>query len=124
MFTTVRTAAAVVLVGFALSAFNPATAAQAAESELWFRKAEKVALARGIQQDGFACSELTAVYFVEARSDGNHMRAVCRTGKGLDDSTSFRLTVRGSGGYRVGPWDDAPAGNVQFAGFVLRTSLN
>jgi hypothetical protein len=63
-----------------------ATAAQATEGELWFRKAEKVALARGIQKDGFTCSEIKAVYFVAAKADGNHMRAIC----GSDgDSATF-----------------------------------
>lgn len=83
-----------------------------------------IALARGIQRDGFACPELKAVYFVGAKSDGNHMRAVCGAGDEPEAASSFRLTVRGSGTYRVEPWDGAPAGNAQFAGFLLRTSLN
>ncbi len=104
-----------------------ATAAQATEGELWFRKAEKVALARGIQKDGFPCPEIEAVYFVEAKTDGNHMRAVCETVDGPAASSSFRLTVRGSGTFRVEPWEDSgwSAGHAQFAsGFMLRTSLN
>ena len=104
-----------------------AAAAQAADNELWFRKAEKVALARGIQLGGYPCSEIRAVYFVEAASDGNHMRAVCGTADGPSASSSFRLTVRGSGTYRVAPWSDAGtfADNARFASdFSLRTPLN
>src|SRR5215213_1813396 len=74
MITTVRKASAAALVCLA-------TAAQAAEGELWFRKPEKVALARGIQKDGFPCPEIKAVYFIGAKSDGNHMRAVCGDGR-------------------------------------------
>ena len=101
--------------------------AQAAGDELWFRKAEKVALARGIQQDGFSCPEVKAVYFVEAKPDGNHMRAVCGTADEAATSSSFRLTVRGSGTYRVAPWSDGKLFTdvAQFASdFSLRTSLN
>ena len=104
-----------------------ATAAQATEGELWFRKAEKVALARGIQKNGFTCSEIKAVYFVAAEADGNHMRAICGLDADSAASSSFRLTVRGSGTFRVEPWEDSgrSTGHAQFAsGFMLRTSLN
>src|SRR3954452_22088347 len=117
MITTVRKASAAALV-------CRATAAQAAEGELWFRKPEKVALARGIQKDGFPCPEIKAVYFIGAKSDGNHMRAVCGTADEAVPSSSFRLTVRGS--YRVEPWDgEASVVRTLFASaFVLRASLD
>jgi len=116
MITTVRKASAAALVCLA-------TAAQAAEGELWFRKPEKVALARGIQKDG---TEIKAVYFIGAKSDGNHMRAVCGTANEAVPSSSFRLTVRGSGSYRVEPWDgEASVVRTLFASaFVLRASLD
>jgi hypothetical protein len=104
-----------------------AMAAQAGETELWFRKPEKIALARGIRQDGYSCSEIRAVYLVEAKADGNHMRAVCGTAEPSAAPSSFRLTVRGSGTYRVAPWsDNATVADVgRFASdFTLRTSLN
>ena len=114
----VRTALAAALACFA-------TAAQSTEGELWFRKAEKIALARGIQKDGFPCPEIKTVYFIEAKSDGNHMRAVCGAAEDSSASSSFRLTVRGSGSFRVEPWrDGGESANAQFAGFALRTSLN
>src|SRR3954462_7438393 len=116
MITTVRKASAAALVCLA-------TAAQAAEGELWFRKPEKVALARGIQKDG---TEIKAVYFIGAKSDGNHMRAVCGTANEAVPSSSFRLPVRGSGSYRVEPWDgEASVVRTLFASaFVLRASLD
>ena len=120
MIAMVRKASAAVLICLA-------TATQATEGELWFRKGEKIALARGIQKDGFPCPEIKAVYFVAAKSDGNHMRAICGMANDPAASSSFRLTVRGSGTYRVEPWESgaSSAGNAQFAsGFVLRTSLN
>src|SRR3954470_13538350 len=97
------------------------------ESDLWFRKAGKVALARGIRRDGFACPEITTVYFIGAKPDGNHMRAVCGSPDGSAVSSSFRLTVRGSGAFRAALWDGdgAAAAPTQFAaGYLLRTSLN
>ena len=119
MITTVRKASAAALVCLA-------TAAQAAEGELWFRKPEKVALARGIQKDGFPCPEIKAVYFIGAKSDGNHMRAVCGTANEAVPSSSFRLNVPGSGSYRVEPWDgEASVVRTLFASaFVLRASLD
>ena len=119
MFAIIRKASAAALICLA-------TTAQANEGELWFRKAEKVALARGIQKDGFSCPEIKAVYFVAAKADGNHMRAVCET-VDVSAASSFRLTVRGSGTFRVEPWEDGrrTAGHAQFvSGFTLRTSLN
>jgi len=103
------------------------TAVQAGETELWFRKAEKVALARGIRQDGYSCPEIRAVYFVEAKADANHMRAVCGTADGPAASSSFSLTVRASGTYRVAPWSEgATVADVgRFASdFTLRMSPN
>ena len=99
-----------------------ATAAQATEGELWFRKAEKVALARGIQDNGFACVEIKAVYFLGGRSDGNDMRAVCGTEGESEASSNFRLTVRGSGTYRVEPWSER--GNVFAEIAALRAALD
>ena len=100
-----------------------ATAAHAADGqELWFRKAEKVALARGIQDNGFACVEIKAVYFLGGRSDGNDMRAVCGTEGDSEASSNFRLTVRGSGTYRVEPWSER--GNVFAEIAALRVSLD
>jgi hypothetical protein len=119
MFATIRGACAV--------AFTCLATMTQAESELWFRKAEKVALARGIRRDGFACPEITTVYFVAAKPDGNHMRAVCGSPDGSAVPSSFRLTVRGSGAFRAARWDgDGVAETLtQFAaGYLLRTSLN
>jgi hypothetical protein len=119
MFAIIRAASAVGITCLA-------TVTQA-ETELWFRRAEKIALARGIQRDGFACAELRTVYFVEMRPDGNHLRAVCGTSDGSAAPSTFRLTVRGSGTFRAAPWDggDGAAQSIRFAeGYRLRTSLN
>ena len=121
MISTVRTAITAALVCLAATA-------HAAEGELWFRKAEKVALARGIQRDGFPCAEIKAVYFVGARAEGNHLRAVCGTAEDSAAPSSFRLTVRGSGSYRVEPWNEKGGAFATMAGlgagFMLRASLD
>ncbi len=105
-------------------ALVPATA-QAADEELWFRKNERVQLARRIQDGGFACPEVKAVYFLGARPDGNHMRAECGP-RGGAFLARYRLTVRGSGTFRTEPWADAgaPVATALFSDApALRTSL-
>ena len=109
-FTVERCHVAIIRAASAVGVACLATVTQA-ETELWFRRAEKIALARGIQRDGFACAELRTVYFVETRPDGNHMRAVCGTSDGSAAPSTFRrrFAAAAPSGRRGGTAATAPA---------------
>lgn len=98
----------IVLFGAVLSVF--ATALHAEERELWFRNAEKRALAQQIKGLGFNCPVLQKAYFVGQQADGNHIRAVCG-GSSLapGEAPAFRLVAGGSGVKRIELWDGRPS---------------
>jgi hypothetical protein len=108
------------LLGAALSVL--ATASHAEERELWFRAAEKRALAQQIKGLGFSCPALHKAFFVGQQADGNHIRAVCgSTSQASSGAATFLLVAGGSGVKRIEPWE----GRLSLLdGSSLRNSLD
>lgn len=106
--------------GLCIAAFAVlATSAQAAETELWFRNAERKGLAQALRARGLDCLELQAGFQIAWQGRGAPIRVVCRPAAGRPGQLSmFRLITRGSGISRMEPWE-----KVLLAEDDLRPSL-